>query len=103
MKVKREYKTGIITCIASVTGIYYYYYLSDSYISVCGSVYGQLTYIHISASQGLLTEVDGELIMLLIVVPIHLGPALEALSPPNSNLWAQSPTNSNLQYFIPIL
>ena len=32
MKVKQEYKAGIITCIASVTGIitcfYYYYYLS---------------------------------------------------------------------------
>ena len=65
-------------CIASVTGIitgaHYYYYLSDSYISVCGSVYGQLTYIHISASQGLLTEADGELISLLIVVSIHLEP-----------------------------
>jgi len=37
MKVKQEYETEIITCIASTTGIitgtnYYYYYSSDPYI-----------------------------------------------------------------------
>jgi len=72
----------IIVILVHTMDTYYYYYSSDPYISVCVLVCIP-THIHpYIARRGLLTEADGELITLLIVVPIHLGPVLEAQSPP---------------------